>query len=64
MIGRDLVRLLQNIAKIQEIEAFWRDLIHNPTSLSSGFTGKEKLIVILIAKAADILCRIYPFFTL
>lgn len=44
MIGRDLVRLLQNIAKIQEIEAFWRDLIHNPTSLSAGFTGILQLL--------------------
>ncbi|KAK8749550.1 hypothetical protein OTU49_015426 [Cherax quadricarinatus] len=44
MIGRDLVRLLQNIAKIQEIEAFWRDLIHNPTSLCPSFTGILQLL--------------------
>ncbi|KAG7161495.1 Integrator complex subunit 3-like [Homarus americanus] len=44
MIGRDLVRLLQNIAKIQEIEAFWRDMIHNPTSLCSSFTGILQLL--------------------
>lgn len=44
MIGRDLLRLLQNIAKIQEIEAFWKDLIHNPTSLSTGFTGILQLL--------------------
>ncbi|CAL4137794.1 unnamed protein product, partial [Meganyctiphanes norvegica] len=44
MIGRDLVRLLQNVAKIPEIEAFWRDLIHNPTSLAPNFTGLQQLL--------------------
>ncbi|XP_066967974.1 integrator complex subunit 3 [Macrobrachium rosenbergii] len=44
MIGRDLVRLLQNVAKIPEIEALWRDMIHNPTTLCSSFTGVLQLL--------------------
>jgi len=43
-VGRDLVRLLQNVARIPEIEAFWRDLLHNPASLAPGFAGVEQLL--------------------
>ncbi|TSK28279.1 Integrator complex subunit 3 [Bagarius yarrelli] len=39
IIGRDLVRLLQNVARIPEMELLWRDLLHNPQSLSPQFTG-------------------------
>lgn len=41
MIGRDLVRLLQNVARIPEFELLWKDIIHNPQALSPQFTGKE-----------------------
>lgn len=40
VIGRDLVRLLQNVAKIPEFEQFWKDILLNPRSLSPTFTGK------------------------
>lgn len=40
IIGRDLVRLLQNVARIPEIELVWKDLLHNPQVLSPQFTGK------------------------
>lgn len=40
VIGRDLVRLLQNVARIPEIEAFWKDLLHNPSSLAPNFQGE------------------------
>ncbi|KAF7647220.1 hypothetical protein LDENG_00175750 [Lucifuga dentata] len=30
IIGRDLVRLLQNVARIPEMDLLWRDLLHNP----------------------------------
>lgn len=43
MIGRDLVRLLQNVARIPEFEQLWKDIIHNPQALSPQFTGKEGL---------------------
>lgn len=39
IIGRDLVRLLQNVARIPEMELLWRDLLHNPQTLSPQFTG-------------------------
>ncbi|KFZ60136.1 Integrator complex subunit 3, partial [Antrostomus carolinensis] len=39
MIGRDLVRLLQNVARIPEFEQLWKDIIHNPQVLSAQFTG-------------------------
>ena len=39
IIGRDLARVLQNIARIPDIEAVWRDVLHNPKSLSPTFGG-------------------------
>lgn len=38
-MGRDLVRLLQNVARIPEMDLLWRDLLHNPQTLSPQFTG-------------------------
>lgn len=43
MIGRDLVRLLQNVARIPEFELLWKDIIHNPQALSPQFTGEYGL---------------------
>ncbi|NXQ24019.1 INT3 protein, partial [Alaudala cheleensis] len=39
MIGRDLVRLLQNVARIPEFEQLWKDILHSPQVLSPQFTG-------------------------
>ena len=39
IIGRDFLRLLQNISRIPEIEELWNDILHNPGSLSVNFTG-------------------------
>ena len=39
VIGRDLLRLLQNISRIPEIDELWNDILHNPTALSVNFTG-------------------------
>ncbi|XP_048513843.1 integrator complex subunit 3 isoform X2 [Athalia rosae] len=44
VIGRDLVRLLQNIARIPEIELLWKDLLLNPKSLCPNFTGVVQLL--------------------
>lgn len=44
VIGRDLVRLLQNVAKIPEFEQFWKDILLNPRSLSPTFTGVLQLL--------------------
>ncbi|KAK3595164.1 hypothetical protein CHS0354_002764 [Potamilus streckersoni] len=46
VIGRDLVRLLQNVARISEFESIWRDIMLNPTNLSSNFTGISQLLQI------------------
>lgn len=40
VIGRDLVRLLQNVARIPEFEQLWRDLLLTPKNLSPTFTGE------------------------
>lgn len=39
VIGRDLIRLLQNVSRIPEFEALWKDLLHNPQSLSPTLTN-------------------------
>lgn len=44
MIGRDLVRLLQNVARIPEFEALWKDILNNPTALSPDFQGILQLM--------------------
>jgi len=38
-IGRDFVRLLQNIARIPEVEELWNDMLHNPSVLAPNFKG-------------------------
>ncbi|GFO40922.1 integrator complex subunit 3 [Plakobranchus ocellatus] len=45
-IGRDLVRLLQNVARIPEFELLWKDMVLNPTTLSPTFTGIAQLLQI------------------
>ncbi|NXI43127.1 INT3 protein, partial [Galbula dea] len=42
MIGRDLVRLLQNVARIPEFEQLWKDIIHSPQVLSAQFTASSQ----------------------
>ena len=43
VIGRDLVRLMQYVARVPEVEKLWYDMLHNPTSLCSTFTGEWKV---------------------
>lgn len=54
IIGRDLVRLLQNVARIPEMELLWRDLLHNPQTLSPQFTGVWEVWISTV---------MYPFWT-
>eukprot|EP00731_Ephydatia_muelleri_P012110 Em0006g1004a len=42
-IGRDLIRLLQNVARIPEFSELWRDILQFPEKLSSQFTGVSLL---------------------
>lgn len=59
VIGRDLVRLLQNVARIPEFELFWRDLQANPTSLSPTFTGIAQLMQTRTSRRY-LQCRLTP----
>lgn len=44
VIGRDLVRLLQNVARIPEFEQLWRDILLQPRTLAPSFTGVLQLL--------------------
>ncbi|RZF35820.1 hypothetical protein LSTR_LSTR006278 [Laodelphax striatellus] len=44
VIGRDLVRLLQNVARIPEYERLWHDMLHIPKTLAPNFTGVLQLL--------------------
>lgn len=43
-IGRDLVRLLQQVAVAPEFEPIWRDLVYHPSKLAHGFSGIAQLM--------------------
>lgn len=47
VIGRDLIRLLQNVSRIPEFETLWKDLMHNPQSLSPNLTNGNCDLIIL-----------------
>ncbi|CAH0553615.1 unnamed protein product [Brassicogethes aeneus] len=46
VIGRDLVRLLQNVARIPEFELLWKDILLAPKTLCPNFTGVLQLLQI------------------
>lgn len=48
VIGRDLIRLLQNVSRIPEFEALWKDLLYNPQSLSSSLTNGNNISYYLL----------------
>lgn len=43
-LGRDLVRLLQNVARIPEFNQLWQDMLVNPKSLCPTFTSVLQLL--------------------
>ncbi|XP_035202552.1 integrator complex subunit 3 isoform X1 [Oxyura jamaicensis] len=59
MVGRDLVRLLQNVARIPEFEQLWKDIIHNPQVLSAQFTGVLQLLQSRTSRKF-LACRLTP----
>ncbi|XP_060948253.1 integrator complex subunit 3 [Limanda limanda] len=59
IMGRDLVRLLQNVARIPEIDLIWRDLLHNPQVLSAQFTGVLQLLTARTSRKF-LACRLTP----
>ncbi|XP_071450149.1 integrator complex subunit 3 [Hetaerina americana] len=44
IIGRDLLRLMQNVARIPEFEQLWKDILTNPKSLCPTFSGVLQLL--------------------
>ncbi|ORX70192.1 hypothetical protein DL89DRAFT_222930, partial [Linderina pennispora] len=44
MIGRDLVRVLQDVAKHDKFKALWHDFLQRPQQISPHFTGIEQLL--------------------
>nr|CAD7416792.1 unnamed protein product [Timema poppensis] len=43
-IGRDFVRLLQNVARIPEFDKLWKDILLKPKTLCPNFTGVLQLL--------------------
>ncbi|XP_013140527.1 PREDICTED: integrator complex subunit 3 homolog [Papilio polytes] len=43
-LGRDLVRLLQNVARIPEFHQLWQDILTNPRSLCPNFTSVLQIL--------------------
>lgn len=43
-LGRDLVRLLQNVARIPEFNQLWQDMLVNPKTLCPTFTSVLQLL--------------------
>lgn len=43
-LGREFVRLLQNVSRIPEFQALWKDIIQNPKSLCPSFSGVLQLM--------------------
>lgn len=56
-IGRDLVRLLHNVARIPEFEILWKDILHNPKALSPIFTGNLMKISQIFSLALNRICK-------
>ena len=44
VIGRDLLRVLQNVARVPEFERLWADIVHDHKSLHPTFGGVTQLM--------------------
>ncbi|EDV59943.1 integrator complex subunit 3 homolog [Drosophila erecta] len=58
-LGRDFVRLLQNVARIPEFEQLWRDILFNPKILNQTFNGIWQLLHIRTSRRF-LQCRLLP----
>lgn len=45
-LGRDFIRLLQNVARLPEFNQLWKDILTNPKLLSPTFTGIFQMLSI------------------
>lgn len=43
-LGRDFIRLLQNVARIPEFNLLWKDILTNPKVLNPQFTGVFQML--------------------
>lgn len=58
-LGRDFVRLLQNVARIPEFDELWKDILMNPKVLLPTFTGVWQLLQIRTSRRF-LQCRLTP----
>lgn len=58
-LGRDFVRLLQNVARIPEFEALWKDILFNPRSLHPTFTELWQMLQMRTSRRY-LQCRLTP----
>jgi integrator complex subunit 3 len=60
-IGRDLIRLLQNLSKIPEFEQLWKDIILQPVQLSQQFASGGLLHILRMpTRRRCIISRLTP----
>ncbi|XP_052889487.1 integrator complex subunit 3 homolog isoform X2 [Anopheles moucheti] len=43
-LGREFVRLLQNVGRLPEFDQLWKDMLYNPKSLCPSFNGVWQLL--------------------
>ena len=48
VIGRDLVRLLQDVARVPEFEKLWKEILYNPSAVHPTFKGEVKICLLTI----------------
>lgn len=58
-LGREFVRLLQNVSRIPEFEALWMDMLHNPKTLCPSFNGVLQLMQTQTSRRF-LRCRLTP----
>lgn len=58
-LGREFVRLLQNVSRIPEFEALWKDILHNPKQLCPSFNGVMQLMQTKTSRRF-LRCRLTP----
>ena len=58
-IGRDFVRILQNVARLPEITDLWRDLLNHPRTLCPTYNGLSQLMETRTSRRF-LQCRITP----
>jgi len=60
LIGRDLIRLLQDVSLIPEFECIWRDLLSNPAAFRDPGFGDIAQLYAVRTPTRYLTCRITP----